>query len=202
MGRRLLRTPELARTFVSVTALLLEDGGPDALTTRAVADASGSSLAALNGLFGSKSGLLNAVALQGFSELLEALDATSTADRTKESVIELASAHRRFGAQRPELMAHMYSRPFASFDPGEDDLEVATAIRRHFTDRIASLLGSDRSTSAVFDTAVGLVALLDGLSNQERAGTLGSTTRNADSRWSSAIETYLAGASVRFSNVG
>lgn len=196
MGRRLLRTPELASRFVSVTVLMLNDHGPEALTTRSVAEAAGSSLAALNDLFGSKAGLLDAVALHGFSQLLEAFDATSTAGGPRESIIELSGAHRRFGAQRPELMAHMYSRPFASFNPDDDDLEIARAIRRHFTNCIAALLGRDRSSAAVFDTAVGLVALLEGLTSQQRAGTLGSTARTTNRRWSSAIETYLDGVSM------
>lgn len=210
MGRRLLRTPELADRFVSEAAVILEDRGPGALTTRAVADASGSSLAALNGLFGSKTGLLNVVALRGFSMLLEALDAavtlepgtpaaaTATSGQARASIIELCAGHRRFAADNPRLVAHMYAKPFAELDPTEQDLEMAVAIRRHFTSHLATLLQRPRSTAAVFDTAVGLVALIDGLTAQQRAGTLGSTAKTANRRWNSAIEVYLDGASSRY----
>lgn len=202
MGRPLLRTPELADRFVLATVVMLEDQGPNALRTRAVADAAGSSLAALNDLFGSKAGLFNAVALHGFSVLLEVLDGTTTVGEPRADIIKLCGALRRFATEQPELMAHMYSRPFASFNPTDHDLENATAIRRHFTNHVAALIGRDRSTTAVFDTAAGLVALLEGLTSQQRAGTLGTTAKTANRRWASAIELYLDGATVKFRTVG
>lgn len=197
MGRRLLRTPELSDRFVSETRAMLETDGIESITTRAVAQAVDSSLAALNELFTSKTGLLNAVALHGFAELLAVLDQAVDHQEARASVIALCRAHRDFATTRPHLMAHMYSTPFATFDPAEHDYEIATQIRRHFTSRIARHLELDRSSDSVFDTAVGLVALLEGLTHQQQADTLGSTTKTADRRWTSSIEIFLDGASTR-----
>jgi len=202
VGRPLLRTPELTNQFISATILMLEDRGAEALTTRTIADATGSSLAALNDLFGSKAGLLDTVALHGFSELLHALDETTTYSDSRASILELCCTHRNFAAERPELTAQMYARPFSSFNPAEHDVDIATAIRRHFTNNIATLLQHNRSTSTVFDTTVGLIALLEGLTSQQRAGTLGSTAKTTRRRWNAAIEVYLDGASARFSKLG
>lgn len=196
MGRRLLRTPELGDRFVSETTAMLETNGIESITTRAVAQAADSSLAALNELFTSKTGLLNAVALRGFGELLTGLDQAVDHEDARGSIIGLCRAHRDFATTRPHLLAHMYSAPFATLDPAEHDYEIATQIRRHFTNRIARHLELDRASRPVFDTAVGLVALLEGLTYQERAGTLGSTTKTADRRWTSSIEIFLDGAST------
>ncbi|GAA2108088.1 TetR/AcrR family transcriptional regulator [Kitasatospora saccharophila] len=88
---------------------LLESGGPDAMSTRAVAAAAGMQPPAIYRLFGDKDGLLEAVAEHGYAQFLESKRAQldpSPEDPVEElrhgwdMVVE-------FGVSRPELFAVM-----------------------------------------------------------------------------------------------
>lgn len=191
MGRPRQRTPELRDRFIDETLKILEASGSDAITTRAVAAASGSSQAALNELFGSKVGLIDATALRGFGAvrdvLQQSLPSTDSADR----VLALCRAHHDFSTRHPHLIALMYSRPFRDFAPTEADVAVASDILRLFTTEVALLIGAERRSPQVTDTAIGLIALLVGLHHQERSGTLGSTPATIQRRWAAAVKRYI-----------
>ncbi len=212
MGRPRLRTETLRQRFVDEAILLIETEGIEAITTRGIAERSESSLAALNELFGGKAGLVSAAALHGFSLLATAIDVdidAGTVDAlvsgpaggpggeraggAMTAVAGLCRAHREFSRANPRLLALMYSRPFAEFGPDDQDRVVAAAIRRRFTAAVATAVGEPANSRTVNDSAIGLVALLEGLTRQERAGTLGSTVASMDRRWTAALDTYLSG---------
>lgn len=88
---------------------LLEKGGPDAVSTRAVAAAAGMQAPAIYRLFGDKEGLLEAVAEHGYAQFLESKraqldpapqDPVEELRRGWDLVVE-------FGVSRPELFAVM-----------------------------------------------------------------------------------------------
>ncbi|MGW6755583.1 TetR/AcrR family transcriptional regulator [Streptomyces sp. NPDC055006] len=95
--------------IVEAAVELLENGGPDAVSTRAVAAAAGMQPPAIYRLFGDKEGLLEAVAEHGYAQFLESkraqLDpepqgAVEDLRRGWDTVVE-------FGTSRPELFAVM-----------------------------------------------------------------------------------------------
>ncbi|MFI8790401.1 TetR/AcrR family transcriptional regulator [Streptomyces sp. NPDC055105] len=95
--------------IVEAAVELLENGGPDAVSTRAVAAAAGMQPPAIYRLFGDKEGLLEAVAEHGYAQFLESkraqLDpepqgAVEDLRRGWDTVVE-------FGISRPELFAVM-----------------------------------------------------------------------------------------------
>ncbi|MBP0450533.1 TetR/AcrR family transcriptional regulator [Kitasatospora sp. RG8] len=97
------------RRIVEAAVELLENGGPDAVSTRAVAAAAGMQPPAIYRIFGDKEGLLEAVAEHGYAQFLE----------RKRAQLDPAPQHpvedlRRgwdvvveFGVSRPELFAVM-----------------------------------------------------------------------------------------------
>ncbi|MFR0356896.1 TetR/AcrR family transcriptional regulator [Streptomyces sediminimaris] len=95
--------------IVEAAVELLEKGGPDAVSTRAVAAAAGMQPPAIYRLFGDKEGLLEAVAEHGYAQFLESKraqldpepqDAVEDLRRGWDMVVE-------FGISRPELFAVM-----------------------------------------------------------------------------------------------
>ncbi|MFD9393571.1 TetR/AcrR family transcriptional regulator [Streptomyces sp. NPDC060000] len=95
--------------IVEAAVELLEKGGPEAVSTRAVAAAAGMQPPAIYRLFGDKEGLLEAVAQHGYAEFLEnkraqldpdPQDAVEELRRGWDTVVE-------FGVSRPELFAVM-----------------------------------------------------------------------------------------------
>ncbi|WP_037577546.1 TetR/AcrR family transcriptional regulator [Phaeacidiphilus oryzae] len=97
------------RRIVEAAVELLEKGGPEAVSTRAVAAAAGMQPPAIYRLFGDKEGLLEAVAEHGYAQFLESKRAQL--DPAPEDPVEEL---RRgwdlvvgFGVARPELFAVM-----------------------------------------------------------------------------------------------
>lgn len=97
------------RRIVEAAVELLERGGPDAVSTRAVAGAAGMQPPAIYRLFGDKEGLLEAVAEHGYAQFLERKraqldpapeDPVEELRRGWDEVVE-------FGVTRPELFAVM-----------------------------------------------------------------------------------------------
>ncbi|MEV6481155.1 TetR/AcrR family transcriptional regulator [Streptomyces sp. NPDC051576] len=95
--------------IVEAAVELLENGGPDAVSTRAVAAAAGMQPPAIYRLFGDKEGLLEAVAEHGYAQFLERKraqldpspqDPVQELRRGWDMVVE-------FGVCRPELFAVM-----------------------------------------------------------------------------------------------
>ncbi|MEU2626792.1 MULTISPECIES: TetR/AcrR family transcriptional regulator [Kitasatospora] len=103
-------TVDSPRHRIVVAAVdLLENGGPDAVSTRAVAAAAGMQPPAIYRLFGDKEGLLEAVAEYGYAQFLESKraqldpapeDPVEELRRGWDLVVE-------FGVSRPELFAVM-----------------------------------------------------------------------------------------------
>ncbi|WP_030276281.1 TetR/AcrR family transcriptional regulator [Streptomyces sp. NRRL B-24484] len=103
-------TTDSPRHRIVVAAVdLLESGGPDAVSTRAVAAAAGMQPPAIYRLFGDKEGLLEAVAEHGYAQFLESKraqldpapeDPVEELRRGWDLVVE-------FGVSRPELFAVM-----------------------------------------------------------------------------------------------
>ncbi|MFE5735598.1 TetR/AcrR family transcriptional regulator [Streptomyces celluloflavus] len=103
------------RRVIDAAIDLLERGGRDAVTTRAVADAAGLQPPALYRLFGDKEGLLDAVAEYGFTRFLAAKQQIDPAPQ--DPVKELRDGWDivvEFGLDNPALYTLMYGEPTRS----------------------------------------------------------------------------------------
>ncbi|WP_330342277.1 TetR/AcrR family transcriptional regulator [Streptomyces sp. NBC_00557] len=102
-------TEDPRRRIVEAAVELLESGGPDAVSTRAVAAAAGMQPPAIYRYFGDKDGLLEAVAEHGYAQFLQTKRAQLD-PAPKDPVEELRRAWDmvvEFGVSRPELFALM-----------------------------------------------------------------------------------------------
>ncbi|MGF2946420.1 TetR/AcrR family transcriptional regulator [Mycobacterium sp. Lab-001] len=86
---------------------LLDENGPDALQTRKVAGAAGTSTMAVYTHFGGMHGLIAAVAEEGFRQLDAALSSPETDDPVTD-LLALGAAYRRFAIGRPHLYRLMF----------------------------------------------------------------------------------------------
>lgn len=193
MGRRKQRTESL-RTDMCVAAMqLLDRGGVSAVTTRAVAAGSASSMAAVNELFGGKAGLVRAMYAEGFRQLAEELAQVEEAGDPAESVLALAFAFRSFASRRRHLYEVMFSRPFVDFSPDSDDSRAAAAIYRIVLEHVTALVGASPAKGAGEDAAISLFAVVQGLVSIEFAGLLGSSSESIERRWRTAVTATMNG---------
>lgn len=149
--------------MVEAAAGLLERGGREAVTTRAVAEAAGLQPPAIYRLFGDKDGLLDAVAAHGFATFV-------AGKRIDPDPVDLLDDLRsgwdlavEFGLANPALYTLMYSEP-AGFDSaasraGWDMLRAR--VRRLAA---AGLLRVDEGVAAGIIHATGRGAVLTWLS--------------------------------------
>lgn len=90
---------------------LLNHGGRDAVTTRAVADAAGVQVPALYRLFGGKQGLLDAVAERGFTAYLKEKAIRKPGQDPVEDLRTGWDLHVEFGLSHPAIYLLMYADP-------------------------------------------------------------------------------------------
>jgi hypothetical protein len=89
----------------------------------------------------------------------------------------------------------MFSRPFADFDPGPDELRAGSSVREFIVGRVRRCTGAGILDGDDTDIAHVLVALAQGLAAQESAGWLGTSQASRDRRWGLAIRAVLDGLS-------
>ncbi|MGW1027736.1 TetR/AcrR family transcriptional regulator [Streptomyces sp. NPDC002577] len=157
------------RRIIEAATGLLERGGRDAVTTRAVADAAGLQPPALYRLFGDKEGLLDAVAEHGFTRFLAVKQQIEPApqDPVKElrdgwdTVVE-------FGLANPALYTLMYGEPARSTTVFRIGLEHLMARIRRIA--AAGLLRMEEGLAAqmVHATASGAVLTWQSVPEPER----------------------------------
>ena len=99
--------------IVVAAAQLLVEGGREAVSTRAICAAAAVQPPTIYRLFGDKQGLLDAVAMRGFSEHL---DSHTGLEPTGDPLADLRSGwdlHVQFGLAHPYLYSLMYGQPQA-----------------------------------------------------------------------------------------
>src|SRR4051794_25802141 len=131
-----LRTAALRDVIVEQAAQALDEGGPAALQARAVASAAGTSTAALYELFGDKVGLAGGGFYEGFRLLNSRLGTIPESADARDDVVRLLAEARAFAVDHPMLFNLMYARPFAEFEPGDDERRAAAEIYKLIVSRV------------------------------------------------------------------
>jgi AcrR family transcriptional regulator len=199
MPRVKQRTPEMRDHLVSVALDLLAEEGAAGLTARSLAARAETSAPALYELFGDKAGVVRQLYFQGFRQLSDEL---ATLAETADPIADLwttASAYRRFIRANRALAEVMFSRPFADFSPGPDELAATSSVRLLIVGRVRRCIDLGRLRGDETDVAHVLVALLQGMAFAEAAGRLGTSTESIERRWRLAISTVLNGFGARTS---
>jgi len=153
------------RALLSAAAELLDEGGPDAVTLRAVSARAGVSRGAPYGHFPDKEHLLAAVAARSWEAVGEELDALIADDRRSpaERLERALRTLMEVGRQHPHAYALMFSAP-----SGEHPAALAAVSRTHdqFLAIVAEVVGDARRArpiGALLMTSVhGIVAMENG----------------------------------------
>jgi AcrR family transcriptional regulator len=188
-----LRTAELRARVLDVAVATLVDEGVAGLTTRRVAREADTSVPAVYELFGDKAGLVRAVFFEGFRLLGRRLDESVTPEDPRAALLATVDVLRDFVRRNPVLAEVMFSRPFADFDPGPEELEAGADVRELFVDRVRRCVEAGILAGDPTDVAHVLLALAQGLAAQETAGWLGTSRASRDRRWGLAFRAALAG---------
>lgn len=193
MPRAKQRTPELRDRLLHVAVTTLSEEGFARFTTRRVAERAGTSVPAVYELFDDKAGLLRAVFFQGFRMLGDDLANVSPTGDPLADLERLVPVFRRFCLSSPKLAQVMFSRPFADFEPGPDELAAGAAVREVFIGRIQHCVDRGQLTGDPTDIAHVLLALVQGLAVQEAGRFLGTSADVVDQRWQVGVRALLAG---------
>jgi AcrR family transcriptional regulator len=144
---------------IEVALQLLKEGGRDALTTRAVADAAGIQAPTLYRLFGDKRGLLDAVVEYSYVSAFNAKKEQNYDPDPLENLRKAWEHHTTYGLENPILYALMVGDPRPGFPSpvtqkvqqrlGETIHQIALAGRLRVTEKQAVELVYAASTGAV-----------------------------------------------------
>jgi AcrR family transcriptional regulator len=183
--------------LVAAAEDLVAAGGPPALSVRAVAHAVDTTTRAVYSLFGSKDGLVDALAEQAFRYLGDGLAETPETDDPAADLVELgATMYRRFVRDHPSLYRIAFQRIVPDFDLSPELAGVRRRVWLQLEARFVRLkeagLMDDRS---VTEAAVEFNAMCEGLANAElRGGTLRREPGiDSDTVWRDAFKTIVRG---------
>ncbi|MGC4959874.1 TetR/AcrR family transcriptional regulator [Gordonia sp. DT218] len=175
---------------LDAAAELLADGGPDAVTTRAVASSAGVQAPTIYRLFGDKVGLLDAVADRVFADYVDA----KKVDRDSDPVRDLRRsfiAHIDFGTSNPGLTA-IFSDPLRRPSATEERGIAVLRERIHRVARAGRLrVPEERAVMLVHAIGTGVVLALIAAPKPDRDDHL------ADAAWESLAAAVLTDVTDR-----
>ncbi|MGD9702269.1 MAG: TetR/AcrR family transcriptional regulator [Acidimicrobiia bacterium] len=193
MARAKLRTPALRERVVQVAMSTLADHGVAGFTTRRVAAGASTSIPAVYELFGDKAGLVREVFFEGFRQLGGELVDLVDSDDVRADLERVVYVLRAFARDNPALAEVMFSRPFADFDPGPEDVAAGAMVREFIVGRVRRCVDAGLLSGDPTDIAHVVLAMAQGLATQETAGWLGRSDVSVDRRWTIAFRGLLDG---------
>src|SRR5580692_4216739 len=122
------RTPsaDMVDALLNSAADILENEGPDALSVRRIATAAGVAPMGVYNHFASKNGIIDALFIQGFERLRQALDTISDIQDPYEALREGGRRYRALAQAHPMVYRLMFLQAVPGFEPSDHALEVAT----------------------------------------------------------------------------
>jgi AcrR family transcriptional regulator len=193
MPRAKLRTPELRDRVLRAAVAMLDDYGVAGFTTRKVAHEAATSVPAVYELFGDRAGLVREMYFEGFRRLLARLDRLPGTGDPRADLAALFEAYRAFVLDHSVLAEVMFSRPFADFDPGPEELRATASVREIVVGSVRRCVDAGLLAGNTTDVAHVLLALAQGLAAQETAGWLGTSKASRDRRWALGFQAALNG---------
>jgi AcrR family transcriptional regulator len=199
MGRPREHDEETRVQLRAAAERLVAQGGPDALSVRAVADGAGTTTRAVYSIFGSKDGLVAALAQTAFELLYDGIDELPETDDPVADLVAVGTdVVRRLVRDHPALYRIAFQR-IAGLQPESDLVEARERAWVQLQGRVqrlkdAGLLGR----KAVPDAARELNAMWEGLANAElRGDVLRIMPPGEEERaWRDALTTVLRGFSA------
>jgi AcrR family transcriptional regulator len=197
MGRPREHDDRTRAALVAAAEELVAEGGPNALSVRAVADAVGTTTRAVYSLFGSKDGLVDVLAEQAFGYLGEGLATFPETDDPAEDLVALGSQmYLGFVRKHPSLFRIAFQRIVIGFDLTAELAEVRGRVWTQLEAKVARLKDAGQlDDRSVREAAVEFNAMCEGLGNAElRGGTLRRELGvDAETVWRDAFRTLVNG---------
>ncbi|MFI1917199.1 TetR/AcrR family transcriptional regulator [Nocardia sp. NPDC020380] len=167
--------------IVAAAARLLTEGGPDAVSTRAVSTAAGVQPPTIYRLFGDKQGLLDAVAAHGFAAYLAT---KTTREPTGDPIEDLRTGwdlHVGLGLADPALYTLMYTRPGtgAATPAAVTAFAMLAALIRRIAEAGRLRIPEERAAALVHAAGSGTTLALIATPEGNRDPELSSTAREA-----------------------
>ncbi len=167
--------------IVRATEELLAEGGREAVSTRAVADAAGVQTPTIYRQFGDMQGLLDEVASYGFSKYLKTKLARKSVEDPVEDLRQGWDLHVEFGLSNPALYTLMYGNPGSGAAPTAA-LE-AHEILHQLVQRVAEAgrlrVSVESAADLIGATGVGVVLALIATKEEDRNLTLSYMARES-----------------------
>ncbi len=168
--------------IVAAALELLTDGGPDAVSTRAVSAAAGVQAPTIYRLFGDKQGLLDAAASQGFRSYLASKTGREPTDDPVQDLRDGWDSHVELGLANPALYVLMYERTRAGASSSPAAAAAADVLARHIA-RIARAgrlrIPQERAVTLVHAAGRGTTLALIDAPEDRRDPMLSPTARDA-----------------------
>jgi AcrR family transcriptional regulator len=187
-----------ARALLDAAERIIARAGPDAISVRTVADEAHTTVRAVYSLFGSKDGLVAALANKAFRLFAEEIDRLPRTDDPVQDLIEVAlSVYRPFVLRHPSLYRIGFQRVVPSMQVTKEMRDARGGAILRMQERVqrlkdAGLLGSKTLLQAVIEFA----AMCEGLANIELRKNLGVMPEGTEeSVWRAAIGTVVHGFS-------
>jgi len=140
MGRPKQHDDTTREALLGAAEQLVEQGGTEALSVRAVAEEIGSSTRAVYSTFGSKEGLVAALAKRSFDMLRDAIEGLpSTADPAGDLVQAALTVFRPMAVEHPSLFRIAFLRAAPDVELGPDVADAAHAGYELLAERVQRL---------------------------------------------------------------
>jgi AcrR family transcriptional regulator len=111
--------------LLEAAADILETEGPDGLSVRRIAAAAGVAPMGVYNHFESKSGIVEALFIQGFERLSDALGAVADVQDPTEALREGGRRYRALALAHPMVYQLMFLKVIPGFEPSDHALEIA-----------------------------------------------------------------------------
>lgn len=172
MARPKVHDEATGEVLLGAAVRLLREGGPDRVSVRAVAEASGTSSRAVYAVFGSKQALVDAVAERGYRGLAALVDAVPvTDDPATDLVLAGVDGFRAFATKEPEVFRLTFEQVSAEVlgrpGVGRSALSAYQALERR-VDR-ARECGAVHPTRSVEAVVFAFHSTCQGLASSELA---------------------------------
>lgn len=105
--------------LLDAATTLLEAEGPDALSVRRIASEAGVAPMGVYNHFASKAGIVEAIFIQGFARLREALASLQEIDDPLSALVECGRRYRALALANPMTYHVMFLRAVSGFEPSE-----------------------------------------------------------------------------------
>lgn len=126
-GRTRTPSADMRTALLDAAIDLLETEGPDALSVRRIAAAAGVAPMGVYNHFDSKFGIVDALFVQGFERLRDALTSIAPTADTLEDLREAGRRYRGLAVTHPMIYRVMFLRAIPGFEPSDEAAAVAAS---------------------------------------------------------------------------